>query len=358
MDMNTRTSRRALLGTTALALTAWPASDGLAQSARSLFDGRRAMPEPAGAVAWLNSKPLRGMELRGKVVMVQFWTFTCVNWLRTLPYVNAWSAKYKDHGLVVIGVHTPEFSFEGDVANVREACGQLQIAYPVAVDSNQSIWKAFANSAWPALYLADANGMIRYQHDGEGEYGRTEQRIQQLLAEAGAKDIPTGLARVTPSGVQAAADWATLQSPETYTGYQKADRFRSPGGLSPDRSRTYELPRRLASNDWAAKGEWTFASEAARSEVAGASIVYRFHARDVNMVMGAATRDRPVPFRVRIDGKAPGSAHGSDIDREGRGVIAEKRLYQLVRQAGAIDARAIEVEFMGGGAEVYAFTFG
>jgi thiol-disulfide isomerase/thioredoxin len=315
-------------------LTGWPARNGLSQSPRSLIDSRRAMPELAGAVEWLNSKPLSAMELRGKVVVVQFWTFTCINWLRTLPYVNAWSGKYKDHGLVVLGVHTPEFSFEHDVANVRAATRQLQIAYPVAVDSNQSIWNRFGNSAWPALYLCDANGMIRYQHDGEGEYEQSERRIQQLLAEAGAKDVPAGLVRVTPQGAQVAADWATLRSPETYTGYGKADRFSSPAGMSPDRRRIYELPRRLPAGGWAAQGDWTFATEAARSEAAGARIVCGFHARDVNIVMGAATRDQPVQFRVRIDGKPAGFARG------------------------AINHREIEIEFLGPGAEVYAFTFG
>jgi thiol-disulfide isomerase/thioredoxin len=358
MTTDTHASRRALLGAAALALAGWPARDGLAQDLRSLFDTRRAMPEPAGAVAWLNSKPLTAMELRGKVVLVQFWTFTCVNWQRTLPYVNAWSAKYGDQGLVVLGVHTPEFSFERDVANVREATGQLQIGYPVAIDSNQAIWNAFRNGAWPALYLVDANGMIRWHHDGEGEYERSEQRIQQLLAEAGMKNVPTGTVRVTPQGAQAAADWATLRSPETYAGYQKAERFGSPGDMAPDRKRVYELPRQLAGNGWATAGEWTFAAEAARNEAAGARIAYRFHARDVNLVMGAATRDKPVPFRVRIDGQPPGAAHGSDTDAGGRGVMAEKRLYQLVRQPGAIGDRQVEIEFVQPGAEVYAFTFG
>jgi thiol-disulfide isomerase/thioredoxin len=351
-------SRRALLGA-AVALAAGGTVPGaVAQDLRSLFDGRRALPDLGGAVAWLNSEPLTAMDLRGKVVLVQFWTFTCVNWQRTLPYVNAWSARYEDPGLVVIGVHTPEFSFEHDVANVREATTQLQIGYPVAVDSRQAIWTAFRNGAWPALYLADAKGMVRFQHDGEGEYDSTEMRIQQLLAEAGAKDVPGGLVRVEPRGSQAAADWATLRSPETYTGYQKAERFRSPGDMAADRKRAYELPRRLPDNAWAAGGDWTFGSEAARTEAANARLAYRFRARDMNVVMGAAQRDQPVPFRVRIDGQPPGAAHGSDTDAGGRGVMAERRLYQLVRQPGAIGARQVEIEFLQPGAEVYAFTFG
>jgi thiol-disulfide isomerase/thioredoxin len=296
--------------------------------------------------------------LRGKVVLVQFWTFTCVNWQRTLPYVSAWSARYKDQGLVVLGVHTPEFSFEHDVANVREATAQLQIAYPVAVDSRQAIWTAFRNGAWPALYLVDANGMIRYQHDGEGEYDAIEQRIQQLLMEMGAKDVPAGLVRPEARGSQVAADWATLRTPETYTGYRKAERFASPGDITADRQRAYALPRRLGDNAWAAAGDWTFGGEAARNDAAGARIAYRFHARDVNAVMGAAVRDKPVPFRVRIDGQPPGPAHGSDTDAGGRGVMAERRLYQLVRQTGAIAGRQVEIEFLQPGAEVYAFTFG
>jgi thiol-disulfide isomerase/thioredoxin len=354
LDVSRRT---ALLGGASLLLCG-AALGAIAQDVRSLFDNRRASPDFGGAVAWLNSNPLTAMELRGKVVLVQFWTFTCVNWQRTLPYVNAWSAKYKDQGLVVIGVHTPEFSFEHDLANVREATAQLQIGYPVAVDSRQAIWTAFRNGAWPALYLVDAKGMVRFQHDGEGEYEQTEKRIQQLLAEAGARDVPAGLVRVEPRGSQAAADWATLRSPETYTGYQKAERFRSPGDIAADRKRAYELPRRLPDNAWAAGGDWTFASEAARSEAANARIAYRFHARDVNVVMGAAQREQPVPFRVRIDGQPPGAAHGSDTDAGGRGVMAEKRLYQLVRQPGPIAARQVEIEFLQPGAEVYAFTFG
>jgi thiol-disulfide isomerase/thioredoxin len=352
------TSRRAALLGGASLLLAGSAPGAFAQDVRSLFGTRGAMPDPAGAVAWLNSQPLTARELRGKVVLVQFWTFTCVNWLRTLPYVNAWSAKYKDQGLVVLGVHTPEFSFEHDVAKVREATTQLGIGYPVAVDSKQAIWRAFRNDAWPALYLVDAKGMIRHQHDGEGEYETSEKRIQQLLAEAGVKDVPGGLVRVEPRGTQVAAEWATLMSPETYTGYQKAERFRSLGDMAADRRRAYELPRRLADNAWAASGEWTFAAEAARNEAAGARIAYRFHARDVNLVMGAAQRDKPVPFRVRIDGQPPGASHGTDTDAGGRGVMAEQRLYQLVRQTGAVAAREVEIEFLQPGAQVYAFTFG
>jgi thiol-disulfide isomerase/thioredoxin len=356
--MSTARSRRAVLGAAAISLTGFHFRTGLAQSLAPAFAPRSALPELAGAVAWLNSEPLRAQDLRGKVVLVQFWTFTCVNWQRTLPYVNAWAAKYKDHGLVVVGVHTPEFSFEHDVANVREQSRQLRIAYPVAIDSRQTIWTAFQNDAWPALYLADAKGIVRHRHDGEGEYERTEMSIQRLLAEAGAADVPGGLVRVEAGGSQAPADWAQLRSPETYTGYQKAQRFHSGSGMVADRKRAYALPGRLPGNAWAAAGEWVFASEAARSEGPNARIVYRFHARDVNLVMGAMRRDRPVPYQVRIDGQPPGAAHGSDIDPAGRGVAAERRLYQTVRQSGAVRDRGYEIEFLAPGAEVYAFTFG
>ena len=358
MTRNNACRRRELLGAAAGIVAGWSPARSFAQERRSPDGSGRPMPDLEGAVAWLNSEPLRAQALRGQVVLVQFWTFTCVNWQRTLPYVNAWWEKYKDRGLVVIGVHTPEFSFERDVANVREQAGQLRIGFPVAVDSNQAIWGAFRNAAWPALYLVDAKGVIRHRHDGEGEYESAERWIQQLLAEAGAKDVPAGVVRVEARGSQAPADWAQLRTPETYTGYGKAERFRSPGGMIADRKRAYELPRRLPDISWAAAGEWVFASEAARSEGRNARIVSRFRARDVNLVMGAMQRDRPVPFRVRIDGRAPGEAHGSDADAGGLGLMAERRLYQLVRQSGAIRDRDFEIEFLEPGAEVYVFTFG
>lgn len=316
------------------------------------------MPRLEGAVAWVNSKPLTPADLSGKVVLIDFWTFTCVNWQRTLPYVNAWASRYKDSGLVVIGVHTPEFSFEGDLENVRQATAQLKVAFPVAVDSKRAIWNAFDNGAWPALYIIDAKGVVRHRHYGEGDFERSEMLIQQLLAEAGVKNVPTSLVRVQGAGAQAPADWANLHTPETYVGFQQAEGFRSPGGMIAGQKRTYDLPDRLPTNMWAASGEWTFASEAARAERPNARIVYRFHARDVNLVMGAMSRDKPVPFRVRIDGQPPGAAHGSDTDASGRGVLMEKRLYQVVRQPGAIDDRTFEIEFLEPGAEAYAFTFG
>jgi thiol-disulfide isomerase/thioredoxin len=357
LDRTAMPSRRSLLAAGAsLGLAAAPGAS--AQSFGSFFPRASGMPELSGAVAWLNTEPLTWQALRGRVVLVQFWTFTCVNWLRTLPYVGAWAAKYKDKGLVVLGVHTPEFGFEEDVTAVREAAAQLRVTYPVAVDSRRAVWTAFRNSAWPALYVVDAQGMVRFQHDGEGEYATAEKWVQRLLADAGAKEVPGGLVQPDARGVQVGADWAQLRSPETYTGAQKADRFASPGGIAPGRSKAYVLPGRLPGNTWGVEGAWTFAAEAARTEMANGKLVYRFQARDVNLVMGAARRDRPVPYRVRIDGQVPGPAHGSDVDAGGRGVLAEARLYQLVRQPGSVRERTFEIEFLEAGAEVFAFTFG
>ena len=349
---------RPLLGALGVAWFVGLGMHVFAQSAHMPPRTHGPMPQLDGAVAWVNSKPLTLADLRGKVVLVDFWTFTCVNWQRTLPHVSAWASKYKDLGLVVVGVHTPEFSFEGDLDNVRQATTQLQVAFPVAVDSRRAIWRAFDNAAWPAVYIIDAKGVVRHRHYGEGDFERSERMIQQLLAEAGVKDVPTSLVRVEGSGAQAPADWANLRTPETYVGYQQAEGFRSPGGMVPDLKRTYDLPDRLPTNMWAASGDWTITSEMARSERPNARIAYRFHARDVNLVMGAMSRDRPVPFRVRIDGQPPGAAHGSDTDASGRGVLVEKRLYQVVRQPGAIDDRTFEIEFLEPGAEAYAFTFG
>jgi thiol-disulfide isomerase/thioredoxin len=333
-----------------LALVSWTPMHGAFAQER--------MPELNGAVAWINSKPLTLAELRGKVVLLDIWTFTCVNWQRTLPYVNAWAAKYKDHGLVVIGVHSPEFSFERDLDNVREATGQLKVGFPVAVDSRFAIWNALRNEAWPALYFVDEKGVVRDRHYGEGDFERSERTIQRLLVEAGAKNVPMDLVRVEGTGAQAPADWAHLRTPETYTGYEKTEGFSSPGGMLRDRRRMYALPDRLGSNAWAASGEWTFGGEAARAEGANARIVYRFHARDVNLVMGAMSRGTPVAFQVRIDGQAPGAAHGSDVDASGRGMLVEKRLYQLIRQPGGIEDRQFEIEFLQPGGEAYVFTFG
>jgi thiol-disulfide isomerase/thioredoxin len=317
-----------------------------------------AMPTLDGAVEWLNSKPLTAASLRGKVVLIDFWTYSCINWQRTLPHVRAWADKYKDQGLVVIGVHSPEFGFEKDLGKVREATGQLNVGFPVAVDSAHAIWNAFSNAYWPALYLVDARGTIRYRHFGEGEYERSEKMIQQLLTEAGAKDVGSGLVHVEGAGSQAEADWANLRSPETYIGSERTENFASPGGMSERQGRVYMAPDHLRLNTWALAGDWATGSEAATLQQANGRIVYRFHARDLHLVMGPAMSGKPVPFRVLLDGKPPGAAHGADVDADGRGTLVEHRLYQLIRQPPPVGDRQFEIQFLGPGVEAYSFTFG
>jgi len=316
------------------------------------------MPALDGAVIWLNSKPLSTAELRGKVVLVDFWTYTCINWQRTLPHVRAWADKYKSQGLVVIGVHTPEFRFERDVDNVRAASARLGVDYPVAVDSEQALWRAFRNEYWPALYIVDARGSIRYHHFGEGRYEQSEKVIQQLLVEAGAKDVDTSLVRVDGAGSLADGDWDDLRSPETYVGAARAENFAGPGGLTVGRSKLYATPEQLRLNQWALAGDWKVEDEAATLERANGRIGFRFHARDLHLVMGPAARGKPVPFRVLIDGKPPGPAHGSDVDAEGKGMLVEQRMYQLIRQPKPIVDRQFEIEFLEPGSQVYSFTFG
>ena len=299
----------------------------------------------SGATTWLNSPPLNAAELRGKVVLVDFWTYTCINWLRQLPYVRAWAEKYRDQGLVVIGAHTPEFEFEKDIDNVRRAVQGMQVAYPVAVDSDQAIWRAFSNNAWPAIYLIDAQGRVRYTHLGEGEYERTEKMIQQLLAENG-KAVGNGLVSVEGRGAEAAADWASLRSPETYLGYERTQ------------NRVNAAAARLRLNQWTASGDWTAKKDAIMLKKPNGRIAYRFHARDLHLVMGPAARGAAVRFRVLIDGKPPGAAHGIDIDDQGNGTVSEQRLYQLIRQPMPIADRQFEIEFLDPGVEAFAFTFG
>jgi thiol-disulfide isomerase/thioredoxin len=298
-----------------------------------------------GATAWLNSPPLGAAELRGKVVLVDFWTYTCINWLRTLPYVRAWADKYRDQGLVVIGAHTPEFEFEKDIDNVRRAVKEMQVTYPVAVDSEQAIWRAFSNYAWPAVYLIDAQGRVRYRHLGEEEYERTERMIQQLLAENG-KAVGDGLVSVEGRGAEAAPDWASLKSPETYLGSERTgNRVNAPAA-------------RLRLNQWTASGDWMARKDAIALNKPNGRIAYRFHARDLHLVMGPAERGRPVRFRVLIDGKPPGAAHGVDIDAQGNGTVSEQRLYQLIRQSKPIVDRLFEIEFADPALEAFSFTFG
>jgi len=312
----------------------------------------------AGATGWINSPPLSPADLRGKVVLVDFWTFTCVNWLRTFPYVRAWAQKYGDKALVVVGVHTPEFPFEGDIDNVRKQAKALGVEYPIAVDTNYGVWRAFDNNYWPALYLADAQGRIRAHQFGEGAYEMSEMVLQQLLADAGFSVFRDDLVTVQPAGTQVGADLSTLESGETYTGHEQAEGFASPGGAVPDEPRTYTVPTRLNLNEWALSGDWTITGRAAVLNQANGRIAFRFHARDVNLVMGPPKGAPSVPFRVFIDGKTAGGADGSDVDGRGQGTADDQRLYQLVRQRGRIEDRTFEIEFLAAGAEAYCFTFG
>jgi thiol-disulfide isomerase/thioredoxin len=327
------------------------------------FSGRRldsegSMPPLDGATTWLNSQPLTTDELRGKVVLVDFWTYTCINWLRTLPYIRAWADKYRNHGLVVIGVHTPEFPFEHDLENVRRAVRDMRVTYPVAVDSDYAIWETFDNHYWPALYLVDAQGRIRHQQFGEGDYEEAEGIIQQLLNEAGVEGIDHDLVTVDARGAEVAADWEHLASGENYVGYERTESFVSPGGAVLGERSAYTVPARLERNEWALAGEWTMERGFAALNAANGRIAYRFHARDLHLVMGPAEHGTTVRFRVSIDGQAPGVAHGSDVDEQGEGVVSEQRLHQLIRQPGHIADRTFEIEFLDPDVEAYAFTFG
>ncbi|MDO8406547.1 MAG: cytochrome c biogenesis protein DipZ [Pseudomonas sp.] len=316
------------------------------------------LPPLDGAVQWLNSPPLTAQALKGKVVLVDFWTYSCINCLRTLPYVNAWAEKYRDQGLVVIGVHAPEFAFERDVGNVTKAMKDLGINYPVAIDNDYKIWRAFNNEYWPAHYFADAQGRIRYHHFGEGEYAESERVIQQLLREAGASKVADGLITADATGVQLAPDMNEVQSPETYVGYQRAEHFVPQTGLVPDKVSAYSTPAQLALNDWGLDGQWNVGSERAISSAPASRIVYRFHARDLHLVLGPGADGKPVRFKVLIDGKAPGDAHGTDVAPDGSGSVTEQRLYQLVRQNGGVTDRTFSIEFLDPGVSAYAFTFG
>jgi thiol-disulfide isomerase/thioredoxin len=307
---------------------------------------------------WINSPPLTAPALRGKVVLIDFWTYTCINWLRTLPYVRAWHEKYRDQGLVVIGVHAPEFSFEKNPDNVRWAVKNMRIAYPVAVDSEHVIWRAFRNNYWPALYFVDAQGRLRHNYFGEGSYEQSEMVIKRLLAEAGGGALDDGLVSVEAGGLEAAADWGSLKSPENYIGYERTQNFASPGGGAMDKSRVYELPARLRLNEWALSGDWTVKEEGAALNKTNGRIAYRFHARDLNLVMGPKTPGAAMRFRVLIDGQSPGAARGGDVDEQGNGTVTQQRLYQLIRQPKPITDRQFEIEFLDPGVEAFAFTFG
>jgi len=316
-----------------------------------------ALPDLSGAVQWLNSPPLSAQALRGKVVLVDFWTYSCINCLRALPYVRAWAERYKDQGLVVIGVHAPEFAFEKSIANVKKAVSDLGIAYPVAIDNDYAIWKAFNNEYWPAHYFVDAQGRIRHHHFGEGDYEGSERVIQQLLAEAGKSGTPAPSVAVSATGIEAAASMSDVGSPETYLGYDRAESFVSPGDAVRDKPHVYTAGT-PGLNEWGLVGDWTVGGEHATLDAQGGGIVYRFHARDLHLVLGPGPDGAPVRFRVTIDGAAPRDSHGVDVDAEGQGVVTGQKLYQLIRQNGAVADRTFEIRFLDPGVQAFAFTFG
>ena len=314
-------------------------------------------PSLDGAVEWLNSQPLTTEQLRGKVVLVDFWTYSCINCIRTIPYVRAWAEKYKDQGLVVIGVHAPEFAFEKKVDNVKKAIADFKIGYPVAIDNDYSIWRAFENSYWPAGYLIDAKGQIRYHHFGEGNYARTEKAIQDLLREAGSEMAASAPVAPDAKGVEAGPDLGNIRSGETYLGYEQAANFASPEGLKADAARNYSIAEPDL-NGWGLSGTWVVGRDQATLDKPGGGITYRFSARDLHLVLGPGGDGKPIRFQVKVDGKAPGADHGADIDADGNGTVTATRLYQLVRQSGAVSARNFEIRFLDPGVQAYAFTFG
>jgi thiol-disulfide isomerase/thioredoxin len=316
------------------------------------------MPAIPGGVVWLNSAPLTRESLRGKVVLVDFWTYSCINCLRALQYIEAWAAKYKESGLVVIGVHTPEFAFEKDRANVEKAVRDLKITYPVAIDSDYKIWRAFNNQYWPAHYFIDGKGRIRYHHFGEGKYDESEHVIQQLLKENGATGLSGSTVDISASGVEAAPSNGNVRSPETYIGYHRAEHFASPEPLAQDSRKTYSPPARPSLNQWGLSGSWKVGAESAVLQAAPGKIVFRFHARDLHLVLGPAKNGKPVRFIVKLDGAALGDDHGADAGADGTGEVQEHRLYQLIRQKGEVEDRTFEIEFLDPEVQAFAFTFG
>jgi hypothetical protein len=324
---------------------------------RNEFPVEGELPAFDQATAWLNSTPLRPEGLRGQVVLVSFGTYTCINWIRSLPYVRAWADEYRGNGLAVVGVQTPEFEFEGDLDNVSRAIKEMDVGYPLAVDNDYAVWRAFDNHYWPALYFVDAQGRIRHHHFGEGEYETSEMVLQMLLREAGT-DVDRGLVRLEPRGIEAAADWDNLRSPETYLGHERAVGFVSPGGAVPDQRDAYSAPAELRRNQWALSGDWQIDAVSARLNEPGGSISYQFHARDLHLVMGPPVGRPPVRFRVRFDGEAPGRARGIDIDEHGNGTADYQRMYQLIRQPPPIWDGRFEIEFLDAGVEAFVFTFG
>jgi thiol-disulfide isomerase/thioredoxin len=316
------------------------------------------MPDLSGSIGWINSAPLSGKSLRGKVVLVNFWTYTCINSLRPMPYVKSWAEKYKAAGLVVIGAHTPEFSFERESVNVENAVRELKITFPVAIDSKYAIWQSFNNQAWPAQYLVDAKGRIRYHHFGEGEYAEIEHDIQELLKENGATGVAGDTVSESGAGIEAAPDWADERSPETYVGYRQAQNFASPPRVRKDSVGMYTAPAKLSLNHWGLSGSWTVNAESAVLQAVPGKVVFRFHSRDLNLVLAPGKDAKPVRFIVRLDGAAPGENHGVDTTPDGSGEIREPRLYQIIRQSGPIADRTFEIEFLDTSASVLDFTFG
>jgi len=316
------------------------------------------LPSMEGATGWLNSEPLTTENVSGQVVLVNFWTYTCINWIRTLPYVRAWESKYRDHGLTVIGVHTPEFGFERNIDNVTSSAQDLNVQYPIALDNGYEIWGAFDNHFWPATYIADGQGRIRYHHFGEGEYAMTEMVIQQLLTADGAKAVDLDLVSVDASGVALAADWHNLRSPETYLGSARLSGLVSLGQAQPGVPRNYTTPTGLGLNQWALSGRWTIWQHAATLNESDGRIAFRFHARDLNLVMGPTDPGTSMAFRVFLDGTVPKGDLGVEVDEEGAGIVTDQRLYQLIRQTGSIEDRLFDIEFADEGVEAYSFTFG
>jgi thiol-disulfide isomerase/thioredoxin len=316
------------------------------------------LPSLEGATTWLNSRPLTARSLRGSIVLVNFWTFSCINSIRVLPYLRAWAAKYKNKGLVVIGVQAPEFEFEKSIDNVRWAVKDRMIDYPIAIDNDLAIWHAFGNDYWPALYFVDARGHIRHHQFGEGDYEQSEEVIQQLLAEAGVQSVDRELAKVEGVDIEAAPDWDDLRSPESYVGYEQAAKFASPGGEAWDKRHVYSAPSTLKLNHWALSRDWTAKKQFALLNAQNERIIYRFHARDLHLIMGPPAPATIVSFRVTIDGQPPGLAHGVNIDGQGDGTFTQKRPYQLIRQSQPIVDRQFQVQFLAQGVEAYDFTFG
>jgi thiol-disulfide isomerase/thioredoxin len=331
-------------------------ADSAAES-RSGMAAEGAIPELSGAIGWLNSTPLDRRSLHGKVVLVDFWTYTCINSLRPLPYVKHWAAKYKDAGLVVIGVHTPEFSFEKEPVNVANAVRDLQVTYPVAIDSDHRIWDAFQNEYWPAQYLVDGDGKIRYHHFGEGDYGKMERVIQELLKQNGATDVDARIAYISAAGVEAAPG-SDGESPETYIGYARAENFASPGRVAEDSPKEYKLPASFSLNHWGLEGWWKVGGESAVLQAVPGKIAFRLHSRDLHLVLSPPENGRPIRFKVTLDGVAPGDDHGSDCGPDGAGEVREPRLYQLIRQKGQIRDRTFEIEFLDPDVQALDFTFG